>query len=184
MVQSMSNMFFSELESQLRGEITSDTANFQTIIDLLYTKSQNFAIEYPLQKDDYFTIVYTIMRNLDSDLMKCDLDEVLSIDLNNHLVTKDIAYHWGIVIAMSDYYWNEYKNVLLDEAYLIDTLKYQQRVVNKQVEENNLDELSDILGLYNVKYSDIRLAVYPFDELPVFIKTLVSDLQKLCFLYI
>ncbi|EJH6411503.1 McbB family protein, partial [Enterococcus faecalis] len=87
--------FFSELESQLRGEITSDTANFQTIIDLLYTKSQNFAIEYPLQKDDYFTIVYTIMRNLDSDLMKCDLDEVLSIDLNNHLVTKDIAYHWG-----------------------------------------------------------------------------------------
>ena len=37
---------------------------------------------------------------------------------------------------MSDYYWNEYKNVLLDEAYLIDTLKYQQRVVNKQVEEN------------------------------------------------
>ncbi len=36
--------FFSELESQLRGEITSDTANFQTIIDLLYTKSQNFAI--------------------------------------------------------------------------------------------------------------------------------------------
>ncbi|HHD1613185.1 TPA: McbB family protein [Enterococcus faecalis] len=87
--------FFSELESQLRGEITSDTANFQTIIDLLYTKSQNFAIEYPLQKDDYFTIVYTIMRNLDSDLMKCDLDEVLSIDLNNHLVSKDIAYHWG-----------------------------------------------------------------------------------------
>ncbi|EGO9124803.1 McbB family protein, partial [Enterococcus faecalis] len=85
----------SELESQLRGEITSDTANFQTIIDLLYTKSQNFAIEYPLQKDDYFTIVYTIMRNLDSDLMKCDLDEVLSIDLNNHLVSKDIAYHWG-----------------------------------------------------------------------------------------
>ena len=57
---------------------------------------------------------------------------------------------------MSDYYWNEYKNVLLDEAYLIDTLKYQQRVVNKQVEENNLDELSDVLGLYNVKYSDIR----------------------------
>ncbi|EIZ1165328.1 hypothetical protein MPI84_002952, partial [Enterococcus faecalis] len=79
---------------------------------------------------------------------------------------------------MSDYYWNEYKNVLLDEAYLIETLKYQQRVMNKQVEENNLDELSDVLGLYNVKYSDIRLAVYPFDELPVFIKTLVSDLQK------
>ena len=79
---------------------------------------------------------------------------------------------------MSDYYWNEYKNVLLDEAYLIDTLKYQQRVVNKQVEENNLDELSDVLGLYNVKYSDIRLAAYPFDELPVFVKTLASDLQK------
>lgn len=65
----------------------------------------------------------------------------------------------GIVIAMSDYYWNEYKNVLLDEAYLIETLKYQQRVMNKQVEENNLDELSDVLGLYNVKYSDIRLAM-------------------------
>ncbi|MEX1570546.1 hypothetical protein [Enterococcus sp. C36] len=60
---------------------------------------------------------------------------------------------------MSDYYWNEYKNVLLDEAYLIETLKYQQRVMNKQVEENNLDELSDVLGLYNVKYSDIRLAM-------------------------
>ncbi|EIA8295007.1 hypothetical protein K7V56_002976, partial [Enterococcus faecalis] len=79
---------------------------------------------------------------------------------------------------MSDYYWNEYKNVLLDEAYLIETLKYQQRVMNKQVEENNLDELSDVLGLYNVKYSDIRLAVHPFDELPAFVKTLVSDLQK------
>lgn len=87
--------FFAELESQLRGEVTTGTTNFQTIIDLLYTKSQTFSIKYPLQRDDYFTIIYTIMKNIDSDMSNCELDEVLSIDLNNHSISKDIAYHWG-----------------------------------------------------------------------------------------
>ena len=87
--------FFSELESQIRGEITNNTTNFQTIIDILYSKSENFSVEYPLTKKDYISIIYVLMRNMNSNLEHCDIDEVLSINLKDNSISKDIAYHWG-----------------------------------------------------------------------------------------
>lgn len=87
--------FFSELESQLRGEITNNTTNFQTMIDLLYSKSEKFHVEYPLVKKDYFTSMYVLMRNMNSNLEYCDLNEVLSINLRDNCINKDISYHWG-----------------------------------------------------------------------------------------
>lgn len=87
--------FFSELESQLRGEVTENSLNFQTIIDLLYSKSEKFNIEYPLDRKNYIAIIYTLMKNLNPNLENCDLDEVLSINLTDCSINKDIAYHWG-----------------------------------------------------------------------------------------
>lgn len=79
---------------------------------------------------------------------------------------------------MNDYYWNEYKNILLDEFHLIDTLKYQQRTIDKKSSKKNLKELSDILGLDVVKHSDTRLKTYHLDKLPKNIKKIFITLKK------
>lgn len=79
---------------------------------------------------------------------------------------------------MNDYYWNEYKSMLLDEGFLIDTLKYQQKTIEKSRREDTLNKWGSILELSDVKFSDTRMKTYCISELSLLFQTLFFEIKK------
>lgn len=79
---------------------------------------------------------------------------------------------------MNDYYWNEYRSIMLDENLLNETLKYQQRCVEIKDKKNNPSDLNTILKLDHVKFSDTRLRTYSIEQLPEVIQKIYIEINN------
>lgn len=86
--------FFSILESRLRGVINQNNYNFQTIIDIIYTKNPKFRIEAELENYDYIPILYTLIMQFNN--LESNIDEIFEIDLDTYRINCDYAYHWEV----------------------------------------------------------------------------------------
>lgn len=87
--------FFYELESQLRGENSENSINFQTLIDILYEQEVQFSSHLPLSEMDYVHIICLLSKYLGEEIRNYYFDEILELELENYKVNKDTAYHWG-----------------------------------------------------------------------------------------
>ncbi|PLS35133.1 hypothetical protein CYV26_06960 [Carnobacterium maltaromaticum] len=79
---------------------------------------------------------------------------------------------------MNDYYWNEYKNMMLDEEFLKETLKYQQRSIDVIKKKDDLEFKNTILNLDRVKSSDTRIQSYHFEQFPTDIQDIFEEISN------
>lgn len=86
--------FFSILESRLRGVMNQNNYNFQTIIDIIYSKNPRFKIEAELNSYDYIPVFYTLILQFNN--LKSSIDEIYEINLDTYKISCDYAYHWEV----------------------------------------------------------------------------------------
>lgn len=81
---------------------------------------------------------------------------------------------------MSDYYWNEFIKLYIDEEMLKDTLKYHQRTINKWV-KNIIVDVSRV-GLLQadiLKTSEIKINEQKIDQTSTYIRCIFNDIKKM-----
>lgn len=88
--------FISQLETTLRANsILNDVPSFQTIVDLIYTKSTMFPFSKEINRLEAFSILYNVWLDMDdNDDLKYKM--VSSYDYNNKSIQKDVAIHWEL----------------------------------------------------------------------------------------
>lgn len=85
----------------------------------------------------------------------------------------------GIVIVMSEYYWNEYVKYFIDEELYRDTLKYHQKTLYKEkVVLPMISQKKELLQTYKVKTSDIKYLEKPVSSLDTNIKRVFFSLKE------
>lgn len=88
--------FFSILESKLRGIINEENWNFQTIVDLIYTKSPKFKIEAKLSIHDYMPVCFILLKYLENIDLENRFDAIYEIELEKYKISTDYCYHWEV----------------------------------------------------------------------------------------
>ncbi|MCL1934880.1 MAG: McbB family protein [Defluviitaleaceae bacterium] len=88
--------FFYSLEAQLRGfNRRKDSINFQTLIDLFYTKQINFNLEFISKSYHFIPIIDIIFKDLRFLNNFNDFaNTVYEISVEGISESADIAYHW------------------------------------------------------------------------------------------
>lgn len=81
---------------------------------------------------------------------------------------------------MSDYYWNEFIKLYVDEEMLKDTLKYHQRTINKWVKSSIIDVSKvGLLQADILKTSEIKITEQKIDQTSTCIKCIFNDIKKI-----
>lgn len=88
--------FFSNLEATLRGEAKfSSYDNFQTIMDIVYSKKETFLVGYNYKEYQLSFLVSNLIFEV-KELKDHDICIVKRIDMNDNSIEYDSAYHWEL----------------------------------------------------------------------------------------
>ena len=88
--------FFSNLEATLRGEAKfSSYDNFQTIMDIVYSKKETFLVGYNYREYQLSFLISNLIFEV-KELKDHDICIVKRIDMNYNSIECDSAYHWEL----------------------------------------------------------------------------------------
>ena len=87
--------FFYALETQLRASISS-SINFQTMMDLIYTKNSRFNVVSDLTHLDLNTIMTLLLKDIKFKENLNTINNVYELDLGTYRLTEDSSYHWEL----------------------------------------------------------------------------------------
>ena len=88
--------FFYALESHLRATISQNGLNFQTVMDLIYTKNSNFKVFTTLEHLDLITFMNLLLKDIKFKEEKFNINNIYELDLGTYRVTEDSPYHWEL----------------------------------------------------------------------------------------
>lgn len=89
--------FFYSLETQLRGTLSSNELNFQTIIDIIYEQNGLFNIEAELETIDYLKPIDILLSDIKFNKNPNQfVNKVYEISISKGTINQDYAYHWEL----------------------------------------------------------------------------------------
>ncbi len=91
--------FFCHLEGSLRAESKlNKKISFQTLIDLIYTKTSHFNTEIVLDKYKILKLIFEVAKDLEK-LSDYNIKLVKQLNVVNFNVDYDIATHWEVCVC-------------------------------------------------------------------------------------